>query len=326
MRFRPWRISRSNKRSAFRDWMKALLWALAILWVFKTFLFNWTVIDSTSMRDALKPGDLLIVNKLSVGGRFPVSPIAVPFTNFYVNASIPVFRFPGFSDVETNDIVIFNDPTEITIPIDRRTQLSKRCVGTPGDTVQLIDRVVFVNGVELEETPGIVENYWMDFTDSTEVPELLESLGVTEGSKLSDDGDWLISTTVNIVTVLKEQGHVVRLWDDDQSEMNGVLFPWDNYGWDQYNYGPLIVPAEDKSIGLRIGNIALYQPIIEASGHIVTTSGGAVLIDGIVVTEYTFEQDHFFVLGDNRSNAADSRFWGFLPEDHLIGTAFFVLW
>lgn len=328
MRFGFRKRSTSRKSSKLRDWVRACLWALAIIWCIKTFVFNWTIIDSTSMRQSLEPGDFVIVNKMGVGGRLPVSPLSIPFTDLYINASIPAFRFFSFSDIERNDVLVFNDPQETEVPIDRRTQLVKRCVGLPGDTVDMSEKFLFVNGESAPDPHSMTVNWYLQIDPRVDMKPLFEQLNVVEGMKLSDDGDWLINTTWKSQELLSQFSAVkdMSYWYDDQSDIQFQTFPQAGFGWTMDDFDQIVIPKEGLTVELTAYNRALYKQVIEThESHTFEIVNDEVLIDGAVATSYTFEQNYYYMLGDNRDNASDSRFWGFLPEDHIIGTAKFVL-
>lgn len=326
------RRSKRNKSkpssSPFRQWVKAIFWAFIIIATLKQFVFQWTIIDSTSMRQHLEPGDFVIINKLGTGGRVPVSPLAVPFTDLYINWSLPYLRLPGFSDLARNDVIVFNDPAETGVPIDRKTQLVKRIVGLPGDTVAIKSKQVFIGSAPLTEASTITHNYLLELPTGTDAAATFEVHDVVEGQKLSNQGDWLVNLTEEQGSAIlnKVEGSKLSYWSDDPSSYAQALFTFPGTNWSVDHYGPLLVPAKGITITQQQG-LANYLPVIEKheGKEVSITAAGQILIDQKPTEAYTFEQDYYFVLGDNRDNAADSRFWGFVPESHLIGTASFTL-
>jgi len=318
-----------------KDWLKAFLWAFLLAWILRTFIIQGAFIPSQSMERTLLPGDFVFITKLGYGARFPITPLAVPFmhqslpftgnTPAYLDwITLPYFRLPGFSDITRNDAVVFNYPMEDQRPVDKRTLFVKRCIGLPGDTLKIVGKQVYINdeAIPVQETmqftrhiksTGPLSQAWLD------------SLGVTEGGLVSNMNDYEFALTDSMAAYFGRQPQVneVSLRLERQGEFQAHIFPHNrNYRFNNDYYGPVVIPKEGKTVQLNDTNIALYERIISFyEGKKMDVKGGQIYIEGKPVKEYTFEMNYYFMMGDNRDNSADSRSWGFVPENHIVGKA-----
>lgn len=295
---------------------------------------------------------------------FPFVHHTMPFSqtkkSFSEAIKWPYHRLKGLGRIKRNDVVVFNFPagdtvllenqsvtyydvlrsyeqsfgkeegrrqlnekyTVIARPVDKRENYIKRCVGIPGDSLEVRDGKVWVNGKPQEEIPGIQYSYTVQ-TNAPFSQYAIENLDVREYSGngsvysmlLTDQAAEKVKKLENVVSV---QRYVFA--------PNTEVFPqWEMARWSQDNYGPIWVPQKGATIQLTAENLPLYRRIIEAyEGHKVSERDGQLLIDDKPASEYTFAMDYFWMMGDNRHNSADSRFWGFVPEDHIVGKASFV--
>ena len=216
------------------------------------------------------------------------------------------------------------DYTVVARPVDKRENYIKRCVAIPNDTIRIVDTEVFINGEPQIDIPTRQYIYFVQ-TTAPLTKYTLDKLGITEYSGSAPY--YHMSMTDEAVKQLRQLpivADVVR-YNDKQGSMN--VFPNDEaYNWTSDNFGPLWIPAKGATVTLTAENLPLYRRIIEQyEGHTLEVAeGGEIIIDGVPTTAYTFAMNYYWMMGDNRHNSADSRFWGFVPEDHIVGKASFI--
>ncbi len=238
--------------------------------IFKTFFFEAFRIPTGSMENTLIAGDFLLVNKLVFG---PSTPKYIPFSD----KEIPSIKFPSIRKPKIDDIIVFEFPgKQNELFTGRQSNYIKRCIGVPGDTIEIVNKNLLVNGslVSLPETGKLLEN---DFS-----PRGIEDTRIFPKHK----------------------------------------------NWNEDNYGPVFVPGKDIELEITYKNIDQYKKIInlENDDFVVSVSGKKVFINGSETDKYRFKQDYYFVLGDNRDDSYDSRFWGFVPENKIVGEALLIYW
>ena len=258
------------------EFFRQLFFAAIAAFFIITFIIQNTRIPTGSMEDTILVGDFVLVNKFIYGSS---SPKYIPFTE----VEIPHFRLPALREPHHTDIVVFEYPGD-------RDQLKatelgvnyvKRCIGTPGDTILIRDKVVFVNGKEFWRPPHI--KYYRGM-----------------------NGDFLKPKPLG--------------YGDPR------IFP-KGMNWNEDNYGPLVVPKKGYTIPLNKDNVEQWRTTIdrEYGERVVNVENNVVKIKGVPVTSYTFKKDYFFMMGDNRDDSLDSRFWGFVARDMVVGQAFITL-
>ena len=262
--------SKKIKKSKPREYFDALLWAAIVAFIIKVLLFEAYRIPTGSMENTLLVGDFLLVTKFTYGATTPRN---IPFTD----VRLPYVQLPGFKDPKLGDIIVFDFPgnrdefmsTEVLNYI-------KRCIGLPGDTIQIINRVLYNNGKIFHNPPE------SKFIGAPKPKNLVEPRIFPKGS-----------------------------------------------GWNEDNYGPLAIPKIGAKIRIDSFNFEGWKMFVEREGHTIRMSpNGKVLVDDkeLVNGEYTVERDYLFMMGDNRTNSLDSRFWGFMPVENVVGEAFMLYW
>jgi signal peptidase I len=260
------RGSKENGRGP-RDLLKILGIAVFTALFLKLFVIEAYRIPTASMENTLFAGDYLLVNKFVYGAR---TPRYLPLTY----RPIPFLTLPAIAKPKRGDVLVFESPVWRESPGAEMVNYVKRCIGIPGDTVQIVNREVFVNSLPFPE------------------PFQKASQKITP----------------------YPPGYV-----DPRIYPPGAPFNGDNYG-------PLVVPRSGQVIGLSTGNVDTWRELIEREGYGVAIREENVLIDGIPVRSYEVKYDYYFVMGDNRRNSLDSRYWGLVPGHLLIGKAFMIYW
>ncbi|MBS1903623.1 MAG: signal peptidase I [Bacteroidetes bacterium] len=248
---------------------RSLLVAGVIALVIRSFMFQAFRIPTGSMKNTLLVGDYLFVNELAYGFH---TPKYLPLTNW----KIPHFGF-NYRDVKQGDVIVFEYPgdRDLVEPKEKNVNYIKRCIAVAGDTLEVRDKQVYVNGKEFKNPPNSRYNF----------PPL-------------------------------PKGHPEE-----------GIFPRGNTTWNHDNYGPIRIPKKGDVIALSSANIDAWSVFIQREGHSCECGAdGSVTIDGKKVTSYTVERNYLWMMGDNRDDSADSRYWGFCPVDNVIGSSMFIYW
>ena len=215
------------------------------------------------------------------------------------------------------------DFTVISRPVDKRENYIKRCVGIPGDTLQIVDTELFVNG---EAQPACDERQYIYFVTTTAPLSeyAFANLDITEYDGTAPY--YYVATTEKGAEQLRRYKSVESVERYNNREPSLEAFPHsEKFAWTQDNFGPLWVPQKGATVELSIDNLPLYERIIDQyEGHDLRVENDKIYIDGVEASTYTFAMDYYFMMGDNRHNSADSRYWGFVPEDHIVGKALFI--
>ncbi|MGI4835386.1 MAG: signal peptidase I [Janthinobacterium lividum] len=343
-----------------REWVDSLLFAVIAATLIRWATFEAYVIPSPSMEHSLLVGDYLFVSKLHYGPITPQTPLQVPLTHQTVPVfgfksysdliQLPTYRFPGFSSIKRNDVVVFHVPHEQQFPADLRTNYIKRCIAVAGDTLEIRKGQIFLNG-----QPGAIggqpqTSYFMQVTEANdEVRQALHDHGVVDYEQ--PDGmpmagtdpatgavGYAFSCPADVAAFFRQQPYVKKL---EVTEPQGLtLFPdaadFHVSGamsatprrWQLDNFGPLPIPKKGQTIALTPANAAIYYKIVSQYEHNKDVSwdanAGMIKMAGQPLTNYTIKQNYYWMMGDNRHNSEDSRFWGFVPEDHVVGKAVLI--
>jgi signal peptidase I len=314
-------------KETVKEWFKAICISFFCVLFLRTFLFEISPVSSPSMEKTLLTGDYMFINKLSYGPRLLKTVFSIPFINqkYYSDIlSLPYMRLFGTPDVERNDIVVFNYPLDDEHPVDHRTYFVKRCVALPGDSFKITDGLVYVNNKLVDDEENLQFNYHLKadkLLDST----FIATYRLTEGGKISDNNDYSFTLTRALADTFKSKTYIPLIErNKEKKEMwDEFVFPFNaNYKWNVDNYGSLKIPAEGDTIQLDSLHLCFYERIISVyEGNTIELKGDSVFINQEYQTNYVIKQNYYFMMGDNRHNSQDSRHWGFVPEDHIIGKA-----
>lgn len=347
-------------KSASGEWTGAILFAVVVATIVHTYFIQPFTIPTSSLERTLLVGDFLFVSKMHYGQRAPMTAVSFPMvhdtiplvkTKSYTNKpQIPYLRFPAFQDIKRNDIVVFNWPTDTVPyfrykgpdtylkPIDKKSNYVKRAVGIPGDSLEIRDGRVYING-ELNDLPGRAQLqflYYMITNESVRnIQFLRERYSINEIYPLDNDyKQFQLFLTDEAVEKLRNNPNVVQLLPmrAEPGTFDKNNFPHDSrYSWNSSHYGPIYIPKEGVTVTINPESIPFYKRIIEVYEgselgieNTISVSGTQVLLNGSPLTSYTFKQNYYWMMGDNRNNSEDARNWGYVPHNHVVGKPVFI--
>jgi signal peptidase I len=402
-------------RTGLGEWVSSIVFAIVAATFVHTYFIQPYVIPTGSLERTLRIGDFLFVSKFHYGARIPMTTLAAPMvhdtlpgmkkrsyladvnpetykTSWINKLQLPYMRIPGFQKVKKNDIVVFSLPSDtlyqffkaekaVKKPIDKKSNYVKRCVGTPGDSLEVINGYVHINGKRLQLSDRAKPMYNYDIYAQNGVSSrLLEEVDASDylrtyisgnlnqnqynalapfvlGANRTQDGKIELITeekgiptdvirqlrlslteekprsrianlTDEMVVQLRENPAIdsVIKTDDGKGVYMGAFPQKPNlYPWNNDNFGPIYIPKAGTTVEINSRTIPLYKKIIRDYEHNdVKVSGQKVLINGEEANSYTFKQDYYWMMGDNRDHSEDSRTWGYVPEDHIVGKPVFL--
>jgi len=362
-------------RTATGEWISSILFAVVAATIIHTYVMQPFTIPTSSLEKTLLVGDFLFVSKFHYGARAPMTAVSFPMVHdtipvlrkksYLDQPQLPYLRFPGFQKIKRNDIVVFSWPTDTLIdinrpskgfnvkPLDKKSNYVKRCVGIPGDELEIKNGYVYINGEQnslpdraklqfrykivskssfvkrdnsgryLNQPSAFVSSHF-DISDIYISDIDRKNKIITHIAQLTDEAYQKVKNNPNVVEVEK--------LNVEEGTWNQSTFPQDpRFKWNTKYFGPITIPEAGKNTEITIENIALYKRIIEVYEgsefgiqNKISLSGTQVKLNGKVLTEYTFLQDYYWMMGDNRDNSQDARMWGFVPFNHVVGKPVFI--
>ncbi|MGZ5282355.1 MAG: signal peptidase I [Bacteroidia bacterium] len=317
-----------------KKWVKEILVMALIITIIHTFVGQNYAIPTSSMEGSLLVGDKMVVSKFSYGVRTPISPLALPLMEntlplfggkSYIDfVKLPYGRTGSPSPIEHNSIIVFNYPLDTNHNIDKKTHYVKRCVGLPGEIIEVENGNVIINGEPLANKPGVQWAYIVVTDGSGISKKQMDELEISEVRPMGNPGEFVVFATEKSAEKLKSFPFVKQVdraqLPDNQGDAS--VYPHKaEFGWNSDFFGPLFIPKKGATIKLTERNYSLYERVIRTyeNNPSLKYFQGKAYMDGQPVEEYTFKMDYYFMMGDNRHNSADSRMWGFVPEDHIVG-------
>jgi len=392
----------SSVKTNFKETISSLIFAIIAATIVHNYIIQPYIIPTGSLEKSLLIGDFLFVSKFHYGARAPMTAISLPMVHdtipllkirsYLKNPQYPYLRLPAIQKIKRNDIVVFNWPADtvrrffvkekgVKKPIDKKSNYVKRCVGIPGDTLEIINGFVYNNGVKniLPERARVQYNFNAYSKKGVSSRKLLK-LGIGDYyRKFKIDNinqnsynkilpyivGTLGNTRENFVVITKKNGLPVKLINNlnlkeselletekkltitikesillkNQNWIDSIVMDLNNsktpntnyfpnkipYNWNEDFFGPIIIPKKNKTIKITKENLAVYKKlIVDYEKTELKTDSDNVYINGKKVSEYKFKQDYYWMMGDNRHQSEDSRVWGFVPSDHIVGKPIFI--
>ncbi|TAF32382.1 MAG: signal peptidase I [Cytophagales bacterium] len=355
----------SNKKpkSKIREWSDAIVFAVVAATLIRWLFLEAFKIPTPSMEKSLLVGDFLFVSKFHYGSRIPKTILQLPLTHQTIWGTsipsyldwiqLPDFRLPGLSEVKRNDVVVFNFPPEEQYPIDLKTNYIKRCIAQAGDILEVKEGDAYVNG-KLADMPEKIQHSYLIVSKDMLTPKFLLEHNITDLEQVAplqyqkslklwkelDKYDSTANHPVMVVHTSPETAKKLKNYDFVLDVLRVIrpkgvdderVFPkLKGLGWSMDNYGPVTIPKAGSRVEINRLNAALYGEIIkkyEGNDQVeINVEAGSIKIDGNQIKDYTFKQNYYFMMGDNRHNSLDSRCWGFVPENHVVGKGFMIWW
>lgn len=351
-----WRARNIPPHGGGREWADALLFAMYVAGGMRGLYFDLYQIPTPSMESNLMVGDFLVVSRAKVGMRIPMTPITIPvlahkelfgMQAFSDIVELPYMRLPGWYTIKNNDVIVFNWPDDTEeFPVDKKENYVKRCVGIPGDSLKVVNGQVYINGKKLPKVGRQQNRYTLLMTEPMTQDFLLKynlgdyqivpgsqemiSEALKRGSRLNPV--WIFTWPENAEKIRRENPHMKLIESTADLGNTSQMFPncktekGDVNNWDVSNYGPIYLPKRGDKINLTPANWDYYKIAINRyeKANIVFDGKSKFTQNGVEVSSYTFKLGYYWMMGDNRYNSLDSRFWGYVPEDHIVGKPLFT--
>jgi signal peptidase I len=388
--------------SNFERSLGSLVFAVVIATIVHNYILQPFVIPTGSLEKTLRVGDFLLVSKFHYGARIPSTVISFPMVHdtipilktrsYLKKPQLPYIRIPGFQEIKNNDIVVFNWPADtvrkffvkekgVIKPRDKKSNYVKRAIGVPGDSLEIKDGIVYLNGQENElperakplytykifskdgvsssklknlEIDGFIrkfiirnlsqesyntlkanilsisntnENEYLIYTDDQGIPiKKVRELSIDIREIIDNERE--LSLTFNDANKIRNSNEFDTIFRsiEKNNYINSVFFPGNkNFNWNNDQLGPIYIPKAGEKIKLTIDDLPLYKKIIrDYENNEVEVVDNNIYINGEISSNYTFKQDYYWMMGDNRYNSEDSRVWGFVPFDHVLGKPVFI--
>ena len=388
--------------SSFERSFGSIIYAIVIATIVHNYVIQPFVIPTGSLEKTLRVGDFLLVSKFHYGARIPSTLVSFPMVHdtipiiksrsYLKKPQLPYLRIPGFQEIKNNDIVVFNWPADtvrkffvkekgVIKPTDKKSNYVKRAIGIPGDSLEIRDGIVYLNGKEnnlpdrarplftylIKSNEGVSSSKLINLeVDGFIRKFIIKGLSTDTYAEISDyilnisnngENEYLIYTTDKGIPIklVRELRLDIREIIDKEKELslthidaikiknsnqfdtiyrtiqetdnsNSIFFPNNTrFNWNNDHFGPLYIPKAGDKIDLNIKTLPLYKKIItdyEFNDLLVVDED--ILINGVKENEYVFKQDYYWMMGDNRYNSEDSRVWGFVPFDHVLGRPVFI--